>query len=623
MMNNKGAISLKIKLLLILIGISISILTVYASMALDEFENDKMAYVFDATKTHSKNISSQVKSEIETAVDKIQFYMRGYNYSSTGGFHPYSKSNFQSDHKLQSIVTFTQNPESLNFSQHSTMNKQKTSTKLPSEAENELIKEATQHKLSIRLSPTNSQNWLLALLFEVPGSDKSFIVISEVTKGQFLESFTDSQLQDSFVINNSGKIILSPLNSTYTEFDNQQLEPAFADSLTQLSSPVSIFEKTIGKSNLLISISKIGVGDLYIASFLPKEKALEAVKRLMVKSIIFLLLLISITIFISVLASNKLTSALKKLLTATEKVASGDFDVQLNIKTKDEVESLANGFNQMAQEIKRLLDETAEKARMEGELQTAQLVQSTLFPPNTFEDHDIAIEGYYKSASECGGDWWFYNNIGSKVILWIGDATGHGVPAALVTSAANSAANVMTQLANLTPDKMMSQMNQAIYNTAKGKVLMTFFIGVFDKDTQMLSYCCASHDPPFLLPQTGTPLKRKNIVPLMDNAGPRLGESLESQYESSEVQLHPGDRIVFYTDGVTELHNEQSELLGERKFIKSLLDSFNENEDINTSMSHLFGELEKFKGGAVLEDDVTYFMFEYKNQQLLENVGSM
>ena len=198
----------------------------------------------------------------------------------------------------------------------------------------------------------------------------------------------------------------------------------------------------------------------------------------------------------------------------------------------------------MAAEIKRLLSETAEKARMESELKTAQVVQSTLFPTGDLVHSDLEIRGFYQSASECGGDWWFYSEVGSKVYFWIGDATGHGVPAALVTSAAKSAAGILEKFPDLPLDRVMELFNSAIYGTSHGTVMMTFFLGCFDRDSMQFEYCNASHDPPFLMrPQEGKKLKKKDLTPLMEKIGKRLGETPDSQYEKVSIDLSPGDRI--------------------------------------------------------------------------------
>lgn len=412
------------------------------------------------------------------------------------------------------------------------------------------------------------------------------------------------------------KVLIKPLEPTYTSLAADELK----ESLNFISQPENSKSsvhtwnstKTLSSSSpWLIANIAVGIGNLSVVAFVPKGAALATVKLLAVKSTLFLILLIGFAALVSVLSAHQLTAALKKLFEATRNVAQGNFDIAIPVESEDEVGGLTRGFNQMTQEIKRLLLETAEKTRMESELQTAKTVQSTLFPEMRFTSGPIIIEGFYEPASECGGDWWYYNKVGTKTYLWIGDATGHGVPAALVTSAARSAARILEELPDIPLDQAMSLLNKAINGTSRGKVNMTFFLGAFDEETGILKYCNASHDPPFYIPFKDEDLKKSDILPLMDAAGPRLGESPDSTYSMAEISFHPGDRLVLYTDGVTELRNSEGNLWGERKFIRSLLDTFNQGSSVEAAMQNLAVNIKEYRDQAILEDDVTYFIFQY------------
>lgn len=267
----------------------------------------------------------------------------------------------------------------------------------------------------------------------------------------------------------------------------------------------------------------------------------------------------------------------------------------------------------MTKEIERLLDETAEKARMESELQTARVVQSTLFPSEDYRDETIEVKGFYEPASECGGDWWYYNQIGNRTYFWIGDATGHGVPAALVTSAARSASEIIEQFHDLPLSQIMTFMNRAIYGVAQGNVMMTFFLGCFDHSNGQFGYCNSSHDTPYLIPpKFGDALTKNDIIPLQENNGPRLGQDEHADFEETWIDLPPGSKIIFYTDGVTELVNAEGKQFGDRKFIRTLIKSFNKEDELYFAMENLYAELEQFRDKTPLNDDVTYFMFHYQ-----------
>ncbi|NJL24917.1 MAG: SpoIIE family protein phosphatase [Calothrix sp. SM1_5_4] len=315
---------------------------------------------------------------------------------------------------------------------------------------------------------------------------------------------------------------------------------------------------------------------------------------------------------ISVFASNRMTSTLRELFEATTKIANGDFNVSVTARSADEVGGLATSFNWMASEVARLMSETAEKARMESELSTVRTVQETLFPPAQSQFGPIRINGHFEPASECGGDWWNYSRVGDRVFLWIGDATGHGAPAALITSAARSAAAVIESLPDISPGRALSILNRAIHQTSKGQIMMTFFVACIDLESKTFSYACASHDPPYLLRKRGDKISKRDLVPLNEVNGPRLGEQKDYQYDDITLGIEPGDLIFLYTDGILDIQDPNGKKWGERAFLRSLIDSANSGQSIEGKLNGIREEVERFRGGSHLIDDVTMVMCEYE-----------
>src|SRR5207244_8208632 len=104
----------------------------------------------------------------------------------------------------------------------------------------------------------------------------------------------------------------------------------------------------------------------------------------------------------------------------------------------DEIGILGENFNFMADQLVVLLQQTAEKARLEQELEVARTIQETLVPPNDpVSNGFFKFACYFQPASQSGGDWWTWHQlVGDKVLVVIGDVTGHGVPSAMITAAA-------------------------------------------------------------------------------------------------------------------------------------------------------------------------------------------
>ncbi|MBK9039265.1 MAG: SpoIIE family protein phosphatase [Bdellovibrionales bacterium] len=613
-------IPLRYKLLVLLVTLTSLSLLVYARLALNIFEEDKLAYVFDSSLAHVEAVAKQFRSEVEFDSSKIQFYMKGYQ-TNLAAFHPYTLSIQPSDPFLDGIWTYHLDESSALYILKGESTKLGLDPELKEHLFNSslnLISSALENKIGISAVTNRPGYWFLSMKYQQSEQEKPIVVIALFNRGSFLDFFSNPQLQDTFLVSQNNRVLLKPLQPTYPELSNTELEEAlqYLSKPENSKSSVHIWKKTNSSSSppsWLLSTISIGVGDLKIVSFVPKNAALATVRLLAVKSTLFLILLIGFASIVSVVAAHQLTGSLKRLFEATRKVATGNFDIEVPVESEDEVGGLTRGFNHMTQEIKRLLITTAEKSRMESELLTAKTVQATLFPNPKFSSNTISIEGYYEPASECGGDWWYYTRIGSITYLLIGDATGHGVPAALVTSAARSAARIFEELPEQSIDYLMSLLNKAINGTSGGQVNMTFFLASFDESTGTLQYSNASHDPPFLIrSKAGEKLQKSDIIPLMNAPGRRLGESPDSVYSVAQEKLNPGDKLVFYTDGVTELRNPAGELWGERKFIRTILKTLNSDDSsLDAAMKSLHLGMLEHRQDALLNDDVTYFMLHY------------
>ena len=357
-------------------------------------------------------------------------------------------------------------------------------------------------------------------------------------------------------------------------------------------------------------MAKSGFGNLAVISLVDKKQALAAVQDLIRMSLILAVLLISGVVIVGIVASKSLTSALTELFNATRKVAEGHFEIRVEVKSTDEIGSLANSFNAMAGEVSRLMLATAEKARMESELKTAKTVQETLFPAPEAMIGDLHVSGFYEPASECGGDWWHYCEVGNKIFLWIGDATGHGAPAALITSAAKSAATIIERL-DVDAAQALDLLNRAIYDVSKGRIMMTFFLGCYDCTTHIFSYSNASHEAPFLIRKSDEPLKKKHLIPLNEVNNPRLGQDRETVYSQTQIALAPGDRILFYTDGIPDIQDPQKNSWGEREFIKGIIEANKDYQPVDQSVRLLAENFQNYRQKAPLIDDITFFMSHY------------
>ncbi|OFZ10578.1 MAG: hypothetical protein A2Z20_08945 [Bdellovibrionales bacterium RBG_16_40_8] len=602
-------LSLKFKLIILLVVLTGTMLVTFGALTLLDFEKDKIAYVLDSSLEHSRSTAMQIRSEVGFVTEKIKFLMRGYD-SSTYAFHPYSISIFSQENNFDAVVSFYRDKEAGIYKKSSTLKKEYISDTDISSFSQLITKDISSvldNEITIgRLA--DKSKWFIALRFD-RNNDSPLIIASILNSSQFLNIFSTSLIEDTYVFDAKKNIVISPTTKAYKILD-ADTTLAFTEGLNNIKTSEGIYQyKHKNSETWLISIANIGFGELKVTSVIPKKAALSAIRIMIFKSTIFLIFLFFVTVFLSILSSSTLTASLKKLLAATREIAKGNFSITLDVKGEDEVGSLSAGFNIMTKEISRLMQETIEKTRMEGELKTAKLVQSTLFPKEPMCEGGLEIRGYYEPASECSGDWWHYKKINNHTIFCIGDATGHGVPAALITAAASSAAIAIETFPDMPLSEMMGVFNRIIYGTGNGQLMMTFFLGIYDHQTNIVTYCNASHEAPYLLSGNNN-LKIEDIQFLKDVRGPRLGDKPNSVYKVAQAKLAKGDKIVLYTDGITELEDASGRMWGERSFIKCLISCHNNNQNINETVTQIATEMSNYRKTHPLTDDITYFMVQ-------------
>jgi sigma-B regulation protein RsbU (phosphoserine phosphatase) len=422
-----------------------------------------------------------------------------------------------------------------------------------------------------------------------------------------LAVFRRSSLYTTYLIDARGVVLAHTDATLVTKRENLASSPFIQNVLaSKVAKGVSEYLAADGRARM-IAYKKLGVGGLVAVAEIPKDRAFLASRRLIEKSALFGVLILCLGFIVSIVFSRRLTAALQRLYLATERVARGDFQVEVQATSEDEVGALSRSFNHMTKEITRLLVETADKARMEKELETAQLVQDNFFPKGdqTFAGYEVSA--YFRPASECGGDWWGRFQVGSKLVLLIGDATGHGVPAALITAAAHSCATTLARVqekiagVELSPSFVLEMLNAAIFHAGQGRVKMTFFAAVIDTATGAVRYANASHDLP-LVGRAGDDAAF-DVDSFATRPDPCLGESLTTKFAEHEAGLSPGDALVLYTDGLSECRNAAGEEFGERRLVRGLKKLG--QHDAAGIKSQIVADVRAFAGKDAVDDDLT------------------
>lgn len=596
------SLSIKNKILIVLSTLPIMAIALIVVMATNLFEDDKLAYVYDTALSSTRAKASTVDSQLNSYIQSLKAINANFD-PKRKQISPNGRNYFSSEGDLKAFMSYSWDGKS--FNQDFEISKDLKFNEEEQKMLETLMQETWYTGFTVGVSKQHPMHFYV--MAKSNGDDFKGLSLLLVENANFFALFGKGSSDQSYLFHSMRGLVVGDLE--YKSLP-KYLETNVFDKKFHEGTKEAHFADT----TFLTSYSKVGKGHLYVVSLVDKRQALSAVRTLMRRSVIFTALILCFLIIIGVFAANTLTKALRSLVDATSKVMDGDFTVRVEEKNEDEIGDLAKSFNKMTEEVSRLLDKTAENARMEAELETAHTVQNTLFPRNDAKLGPVCIYGDSVPASECGGDWWHYSHVGNKVYLWIGDATGHGVPAALLTSAARAVASVIEGIEGITPAEALSMLNKAIYSTSKGEMMMTFFLACFDLDENTLTYSNASHDPPFLLSHSidGKP-KRRDYLPLVENNNPRLGERPDSEYSNYTMEINRGDKLIFYTDGIVDVKSPEGELFGERRFLKSL--STINTENVDATVRSVFGILNDFRKETPLDDDVTLVLVEFEHSK--------
>src|SRR5690606_27430611 len=228
-----------------------------------------------------------------------------------------------------------------------------------------------------------------------------------------------------------------------------------------------------------------GHRDTIAMATISKDDAFAVAQGLIEKSYLFAIFLLSLAIIIGILFSRSLTKSLEVLFHGTQSFVGGNFESRVSINSSDEIGALSDSFNYMGKKIVDFMAEMKEKLRLEREVEVAKLVQDSFFPEMNGHLKGSAFAAFYTPASECGGDWWGHLEKDNCSVIFIADATGHGVPAALITATANCALHTLEEVLktkpelSTRPDQMLEWFNRAICGAGK-QLYMTMFCLVID-----------------------------------------------------------------------------------------------------------------------------------------------
>jgi serine phosphatase RsbU (regulator of sigma subunit)/ketosteroid isomerase-like protein len=252
------------------------------------------------------------------------------------------------------------------------------------------------------------------------------------------------------------------------------------------------------------------------------------------------------------------------------------------------------------EEIER---QARERERVEQDLRVAQRIQQASLPEEVPELEGWQINPYYKPARAVGGDFYDFLELeDGRLGLVVGDATGHGVPAALVMSTTCGMLRAVALTVD-SPGEVLARVNEALSARIPPNMFVTCFYAILDLKSGSLRYANAGHDLPYV--------RRGGDAEELMARGMPLGLIPGMFYEEKKTSLEAGEAALFYSDGLVEAHNPGGEMFGFPR-LRSLLA---EHDGEGLLVDFLMEELYSFTGdGWEQEDDITLVTLQRSTQ---------
>lgn len=477
---------------------------------------------------------------------------------------------------------------------------------------------------------------------------------------EFLKNLYISPHGQSFIIERSGDLVVSSKIEKPFKIQSQGEETIVERFSANQSEDITIrntaqaFLKRFGSFLAIQNSEQVKFqqnGEWYYAQILPiqDQKGLDwlvvvvvpesdfmtEIQRNTTMTIGLCLIALGVATAMGILTAGWITKPIFRLNEASHKLAEGELDQQVKVGGIKELEILANSFNGMARTLKESFDTLEEKVRertgqlaeanqeignlntrlkaenlrMGAELDILREMQQLILPKpqELAEIKDLDIVGYMEPADEVGGDYYDILFTHGIVTIGIGDVTGHGLESGILMVMIQAAVRTLKEVEEHDPIKFLNTLNRMIYyniqrmNSDKNLSLaiLTYSEGVLSISGQ--------HEEILIIRQGG----KVERIDTMDLGFPiGLDENISEFINNTLIELHHGDGVVLYTDGITEAQNMQKKFYGMEKLCQII--SQNWHREAEAIKNAVVDDVNLFMGEQKQFDDITLLVIKKK-----------
>lgn len=247
-----------------------------------------------------------------------------------------------------------------------------------------------------------------------------------------------------------------------------------------------------------------------------------------------------------------------------------------------------------------LLAELLDKRILEEEMQLAWRIQSGLLPTAKPSMPGLLLHGTSRPSRQVGGDYYDWFEAEEKAVYFIiADVSGKGIPAAMLMATLQASFRSIVRR-NRPPGEILDELNDVMFESSPRDRFITLWLGRLHCASQVMEYSSAGHPPPLLTRETGT------TVPLREG-GVVLGAFPGVTFDTHEIPFGAGDRLVCFTDGVSETENATGEQFSDRRLAESLARLHGEPEEV---VARLLDDVAGFSPAGEPDDDCTLLVIQ-------------
>ena len=301
------------------------------------------------------------------------------------------------------------------------------------------------------------------------------------------------------------------------------------------------------------------------------------------------------------LLASRLTSPILQLTATAKSMSGGNLDSRVTINRQDELGTLAQSFNSMAEQLQELIDIRVQSAMARSELEKGRKIQQDFLPESLPQPQGWEIATFFEPAREVAGDFYDAFTIGNdKIALVIADVCDKGVGSALFMALFRSLLRAIAQQDY--PSEIIALKNAMEFtsnyiatNHSRTNMFATIFFAVLDPKIGLLNYINGGHEPPVIISPDG---KKQSLKP----TGPAVGILPNINFKIKQARFMPGDTLFAYTDGVPDARSPQTKFFSE-KHLLSLLEP--PITSANALLDMIQGKVKQHIATAIQFDDIT------------------